>query len=109
MMGRAEAVEEKAEKSTALVYVAKFGGSSIASAERFKDVYKIIEEAYLNKQDRPVIVMSAMGKTTNNLLEAGEKALKEGKVDINKISELTKSTIVELKLEAVSEEIFDIL
>jgi len=49
MMGRAEAVEEKAEKSTALVYVAKFGGSSIASAERFNDVYKIIEEAYLSK------------------------------------------------------------
>ena len=43
------------------------------------------------------------------MLKAGEKALKEGKVDINKISELTKSTIVELKLEAVSGEIFDIL
>lgn len=109
MMGRAAPVEEAKEKTKALVYVAKFGGSSVASGERFKEVYKIIEEAYLKKEDRPCIVMSAMGKTTNNLLEAGDKALKEGKVDISAITDLTRKTIEELQLEAVAEEVEELL
>lgn len=53
--------------------------------------------------------MSAMGKTTNNLLEAGERALKEGKVDTSLISKLARETIKELKLEAVEEEIEELL
>ena len=109
MMGRAEAAVEEKEKTKALVYVAKFGGSSIATAERFKEVYKIIEEAYLKKGDRPCIVMSAMGKTTNTLLEAGQKALKEGKVDVKPVKDLTRKTIKELELQAVEEEIEEIL
>ena len=108
-MGRADPVEEKKEKTKAIVYVAKFGGSSIATGERFKEVYKIIEEAYLKKEDRPAIVMSAMGKTTNSLLEAGEKALKEGKVDISSIADLSRKTIEDLNLQAVSNEIDDLL
>lgn len=108
-MGRADPVEEPKEKTKSLVYVAKFGGSSIASGERFKEVYNIIQEAYLKKEDRPCIVMSAMGKTTNNLLAAGDLALKKGKVDISAVANLSRETIKELKLEAVTDEIEELL
>ena len=56
--------------------VMKFGGSSIANAERVRYVIDIIQ-LYLDK--KPVIVFSASGKTTDNLIEAGNEAAK-GKV-----------------------------
>lgn len=43
----------------------KFGGSSMASAERMKEVADLIRSF---PEERPIIVLSAMGKTTNNLL-----------------------------------------
>lgn len=45
--------------------VMKFGGSSVASAERMIEVAELIRSF---PQERPVIVLSAMGKTTNKLL-----------------------------------------
>ncbi|CAM6043037.1 unnamed protein product [Sphagnum compactum] len=52
--------------------VMKFGGSSVASADRMREVADLI----LSFRDEiPIIVMSAMGKTTNNLLKAGETAI----------------------------------
>ena len=100
-MGRAEATEEEKNKTECLTFVAKFGGSSLASADRLREVYKLIDQAYISQKDRPVIVLSAMGKTTNNLLEAGNKALKEGVVDVTKIEDLTYDTIKELELDAI--------
>ena len=54
--------------------VMKFGGSSVANAERIRHVASIIE-AY--KDSRPVVVLSAMGDTTDHLLEAADTAEKE--------------------------------
>ncbi|RWW21430.1 hypothetical protein GW17_00014420 [Ensete ventricosum] len=48
-----------------LSIVMKFGGSSVASAERMKEVAGLILSF---PEERPVVVLSAMGKTTNNLL-----------------------------------------
>jgi aspartate kinase len=45
--------------------VMKFGGSSVANAERMREVAELIL-GFPN--ERPVIVLSAMGKTTNKLL-----------------------------------------
>lgn len=45
--------------------VMKFGGSSVASAERMMEVAELICSF---PEERPVIVLSAMGKTTNKLL-----------------------------------------
>jgi aspartate kinase len=47
---------------------------------------------------RPVLVLSAMGDTTDYLLEAGETALKTGVVRAEKIEELHLSTIKEMEL-----------
>lgn len=46
--------------------VMKFGGSSVASAHRMKEVATLILSF---PEERPIIVLSAMGKTTNNLLK----------------------------------------
>ncbi|GKV26034.1 hypothetical protein SLEP1_g35395 [Rubroshorea leprosula] len=55
--------------------VMKFGGSSMASPERIREVAAVILSFPI---DRPVIVLSAMGNTTNKLLLEGEKAISCG-------------------------------
>ncbi|MBI5390677.1 aspartate kinase [Candidatus Woesearchaeota archaeon] len=52
--------------------ILKFGGSSVANAERIKEVAALMQ-AY--RQQHPVIVLSAMGDTTDHLLAAGHAAL----------------------------------
>ncbi|CAL9098392.1 unnamed protein product [Musa textilis] len=96
--------EDEAERQGAdgdaaqLSIVMKFGGSSVASAERMKEVADLI----LNfPEERPVIVLSAMGKTTNNLLLAGEKAVCCGVSNVSELHEL--SSIKDLHLKTVDE------
>lgn len=72
--------------------VMKFGGSSVANAERIKHVASIIK-AYKDK--RPVVVLSAMGDTTDHLLEAADKAV-EGVVDVQGVAQLHEDTAKEL-------------
>ncbi|KAL6780885.1 hypothetical protein ACKKBG_A08870 [Auxenochlorella protothecoides x Auxenochlorella symbiontica] len=52
--------------------VMKFGGSSVANAERLREVASIVCSF---PDHLPCVVLSAMGKTTNLLLQAGEEAL----------------------------------
>lgn len=70
----------------------KFGGSSVANAERIKHVASIIK-AY--KENRPVVVLSAMGDTTDYLLEAADEAVK-GIVDVEGVAKLHEETAKEL-------------
>ena len=79
--------------------VMKFGGSSLANGERIREVAEIIKK-YLDK--KPIVVLSAMGKTTDNLLEAGQLALK-GSASVSKVAELHYDTIKELGLNPVPE------
>lgn len=88
---RGTAVVEKTEsgkkknEEQQLSCVMKFGGSSVASADRMKEVADLILSFH---EERPVIVLSAMGKTTNNLLQAGEKAVTCGVAKVPGIMEL---------------------
>lgn len=75
--------------------VMKFGGSSVANAERIKHVASIIK-AYSSR--RPIVVLSAMGDTTDFLLEAANKAVL-GTVDIKEIEALHKNTAKDLGLD----------
>ncbi|MCR5045786.1 MAG: aspartate kinase [Treponema sp.] len=75
--------------------VMKFGGSSVANAERIKHVASIIQ-AY--KEQRPVVVLSAMGDTTDHLLEAADKALL-GSVDISGVEKLHRDSAAELGVD----------
>lgn len=65
--------------------VMKFGGSSIANSERMREVARLVTSF---ENERPVLVLSAMGKTTNNLLSLGEKAQECGTKGCHQIEEL---------------------
>eukprot|EP01025_Chloroclados_australasicus_P041244 TRINITY_DN43556_c0_g1_i5.p1 TRINITY_DN43556_c0_g1~~TRINITY_DN43556_c0_g1_i5.p1 ORF type:complete len:553 (-),score=37.19 TRINITY_DN43556_c0_g1_i5:296-1954(-) len=83
--------------------VYKFGGSSLATASHMKRVAEITcsFNEYL-----PCVVLSAMGKTTNKLIEAGHMAIRE---DTNKIPNLKPlRDIIELHIDTASELQIDI-
>lgn len=72
--------------------VMKFGGSSLANAERIRRVASIICGMFSR---RPVVVLSAMGDTTDDLLAAAELALK-GTVSVDAVERLHRETAREL-------------
>uniref|UniRef100_A0A453M902 Aspartokinase n=1 Tax=Aegilops tauschii subsp. strangulata TaxID=200361 RepID=A0A453M902_AEGTS len=78
--------------------VMKFGGSSLASAARMREVADLILSF---PEETPVVVLSAMGKTTNNLLLAGEKAVSCGAPKASEINEL--AVIKKLHLRTIDE------
>ncbi|ONI29837.1 hypothetical protein PRUPE_1G216900 [Prunus persica] len=101
--GEEEEEEEKATGShgsdtAPFTCVMKFGGSSLASAERIREIAQLIVSF---PDEKPVVVLSAMGKTTNNLLLAGEKAVSCGVSNASEIEEL--SFIKQLHLRTVRE------
>lgn len=87
--------------------VMKFGGSSVASAERMVEVAQI---ALGFPGVFPVVVLSAMGKTTNLLLQAGEEALTTPPGNIpslpplRAIKELHRETADKLGVDAAARE-----
>jgi aspartate kinase len=80
--------------------VMKFGGSSVADAARIRHVAGIVKTQLTKK---PVLVLSAMGDTTDHLIEAGDLALKEGKVETKRVEKLHQETIKNLKLPVQKE------
>jgi len=77
--------------------VMKFGGSSVADADRIRHVAEIVKSQLAKK---PVLVLSAMGDTTDHLLEAGDIALKEGRAEIRHVDKLHQDTMKKLKIPA---------
>jgi len=75
--------------------VMKFGGSSLAGAEHMRRVAGIIRD---RQTLRPIVVLSAIGKTTNELIAAAERALETGVVDDSKVRELHSSILSDLGL-----------
>ena len=75
--------------------VMKFGGSGVASAERIRHVASIIQNF---AERRPVVVLSAMGDTTDHLLDAADEAVR-GTVDIEKVETLHLDTARELGID----------
>jgi aspartate kinase len=75
--------------------IMKFGGSSIADAEKVRRVVGLVAEA----RDRdPVVVVSAHGKTTDRLLEAAQAA-GSGAIDISQITGFHRRLLTELGLD----------
>ena len=62
--------------------VMKFGGSSVANAERIRHVAEIVKTRIDRK---PVLVLSAMGDTTDYLLEAANDAFQKSFASVEKI------------------------
>lgn len=84
------------QSSRPSLLVMKFGGTSLAGPEQLVRVASIIRDALDN---RPVVVLSAMGKTTNHLLAAASKALDHGEVGISVIRSTHEQTLRELGVE----------
>ncbi len=76
--------------------VMKFGGSSVANAERIRHVAGIIR-TFADR--RPIIVLSAMGDTTDDLLSAADAAL-NGTITIDAVEKLHKDTASELGISS---------
>lgn len=68
----------------------------MANAERIRSMADIVRQ-YMPR--RPVLVLSAMGDTTDYLLEAADSALEMGIVSIHKIEEPHRKAIEELRLD----------
>ena len=67
--------------------VLKFGGTSVGSAERIKEVTRVI-----NSDDRQIIVLSAMSGTTNALVQIAESLYSKKNSKANKlIDQLAKN------------------
>ncbi|CAN8299729.1 unnamed protein product [Cochlearia groenlandica] len=101
--GRVDLLERKETENCSLsgtgkdlTCVMKFGGSSVASAERMKEIANLILSF---PDERPVVVLSAMGKTTNKLLMAGEKAVTCGVTNVETIEELSFIKELHLRLD----------
>jgi aspartate kinase len=77
--------------------VMKFGGSSLAGAERIRAAAEIVCQAW-NAGKKPVVVLSAMGDTTDDLLSAAAAARDEGFVSVDRIEALHMRAIEELDL-----------
>lgn len=80
--------------------IMKFGGSSLANAERIRQVSNIIE---MHRSENPIVVLSAIGKTTDDLIEAGQAAL-SGHVDAGKIADRHMAILSELELSGTGVE-----
>lgn len=74
--------------------VMKFGGSSLAGADRIRHVAQLLRA---NIENNPIIVLSAIGKTTDELIETGRAAL-GGKPDPTKIAHAHLKILEELNL-----------
>ncbi|TQD77947.1 hypothetical protein C1H46_036480 [Malus baccata] len=80
------ATESRGSDAVPFTCVMKFGGSSLASAERMREIAQLVVSF---PDEKPIVVLSAMGKTTNNLLLAGEKAVSCGVSNASEIKELS--------------------
>ncbi|MEM3463741.1 MAG: aspartate kinase [Candidatus Bathyarchaeia archaeon] len=88
------------------IFVVKFGGSSLADCEKIANAARaVIKE--LNKGARVVVVVSAMGKTTDLLLETVKKATNREKTawgrdidDVLAMGERTSARIFSATLKA---------
>mmetsp|Transcript_3420 Transcript_3420/g.6406 ORF Transcript_3420/g.6406 Transcript_3420/m.6406 type:complete len:534 (-) Transcript_3420:720-2321(-) len=78
--------------------ICKFGGSSLADADRLREVGKLVQLQKSLSRKAPVVVLSAMGPSTNELLAAGNSALREGIVDISSIRKRAYDACEELHL-----------
>lgn len=76
--------------------VLKFGGSSVANSKNIKQVLSIVSN--ISKEEKIAVIVSAFGKTTNNLLAGANTALE----DISKAKDILE-TIKELHFSVIDD------
>ena len=81
------------------IVVQKYGGSSVADIQKLKSVARHVIETK-NAGNDVVVVVSAMGSTTNELERAGALALVDGIVRVDEMRKLHLEVLDELELPA---------
>ena len=99
----------KEETSSPINVAMKFGGSSLANYERIDHVARLIQEQIRLGYRPRAVVCSAMGKTTNNLLSAGDFALENARVCIDAIRTLHTNVYEEFDFPAHTRDEIDSL
>lgn len=89
MAAAAVAAGNGSRARTQITAVYKFGGSSVADATRMCTVADIVTAF---PGELPCVVLSAMGRSTNLLLEAGEAAIAAGADGVSHLSALRALT-----------------
>lgn len=84
--------------------VLKFGGSSVADADRMREVARIIKR-YRDRGFRTAVIVSAMGNTTNRLLEmAGDVSDETGNREIDQLLATGEQQSIALLALALKQE-----
>ena len=60
-----------------LINVLKFGGTSVANLKRIENVVKIVEKRIKDNSSKIILVVSAMGGVTNELIKEFKKIRNE--------------------------------
>ena len=60
-----------------LINVLKFGGTSVANLKRIENVVKIVEKRIKDNSPKIILVVSAMGGVTNELIKEFKKIRNE--------------------------------
>lgn len=90
--------------------VMKFGGSSVRDAERIAEVASLVRAQMVEHSVQPCLVCSAMGKTTNGLLAAADRAIDEGTVDLSTVRALHVDTLDALSISGTeASEVVELL
>ena len=90
--------------------VMKFGGSSVRDAERIAEVASLVRAQMVEHSVQPCLVCSAMGKTTNGLLAAADRAIDEGTVDLSTVRALHVETLDALSISGTeASEVVELL
>lgn len=88
--------ESKESAGPQQLLIMKFGGTSVGGGEQVLRCAGIVRQAL---PGRPVVVVSAMGKTTNALLSAARSAVETGEVDISAIRKMHESVIQHIGID----------
>ena len=104
-------VVKKASRRRHRLLVVKFGGSSLAEAKRIGHAVEIVAREY-GRGNRVVVVVSAIGKTTDQLLELtnnGSEIVETDRDDILSMGERTSARIftASLKSHGIQTRYFD--
>jgi aspartate kinase len=75
--------------------VMKFGGTSVGSAAAIRQVQEIVA---MQRERRPIVVVSAHAGVTDSLLELGRRAATAGKTDTKAIEQRHREILRELEL-----------
>lgn len=102
-------ISRKDGKKDIIDVTMKFGGSSLANADRIDHVTRLIKDQIAGGTRPRAVICSAMGKTTNSLLSAGDFAL-EGRVNIDAIRTLHNAAFQNFNIsQNVREEVTSLL